>query len=319
MSENTQPAAQDKPQQLPAPVYNVPVHFNFFDPVHFETMQRVCQMFASSELVPEMYRIIPPTEDKPGSGNPKEKAIANCMIAVETANRIGASPLMVMQNMYIVYGQPSWSAKFLIATVNACGRYKSLKYRMTFLGKIKDVPFETTEWVNVNGKNKKQTVTKKFPDEVDNWECIAYTTEKNSDEVLESIPVTIEIAIKEGWYQKNGSKWRTMPKLMVQYRAATFWQRAYAPELSMGMRTDDEVRDTAEDIEYEDVSETVKKDISANANKEEIGIPEIKTDDKKEGSNGTEQPGEIKRMPDGTIGEPKAASKVVDKPSGAGF
>jgi hypothetical protein len=81
------------------------VQFNFFDAEQFATMQRVCTLFANSELVPEMYRI--------SEKNPEKKAIANCMIAIETAQRIGASPLMVMQNMYIVYGQPAWSSKFL--------------------------------------------------------------------------------------------------------------------------------------------------------------------------------------------------------------
>lgn len=224
---------------------NAVVTFNFFDAEQFATMQRVCTMFANSELVPDMYRI----SDK----NPKEKAIANCMIAIETAQRIGASPLMVMQNMYIVYGQPAWSSKFLIATVNGCGRYNSLKYRMTKIGTVK-----------FNNQD------------VENWECIAYTTEKGSDEVLESVPVTIAMAIAEGWYGKNGSKWKTIPKLMLQYRAATFWTRAYAPELSMGIKSDDEVLDVV-DIPYEDVTKKVSEEIKNNANKEEMTMDEKPT------------------------------------------
>ena len=120
----------------------VQVGFNFFDPVQFETMQRVCKMFASSELVPDMYKVT----DK----NPIEKAMANCMIAIEIAQRIGASPLMVMQNMVPIYGKPSWSSKFLVATVNTCGRFKPLKYRFTekgMLGMVDYVEY-TKVWVN---------------------------------------------------------------------------------------------------------------------------------------------------------------------------
>src|ERR1043165_3156211 len=84
--------------------------FNYFDPEQFAVMQRICAVFASSELVPERYRI--------SEKNPKDKAIANCMIAIETAQRIGASPLMVMQNLDIIQGKPGWSSKFLIATIN---------------------------------------------------------------------------------------------------------------------------------------------------------------------------------------------------------
>lgn len=220
--------------------------FNFFDADQFATMQRVCQMFSSSELVPEMYRA---TEK-----NPANKAIANCMIAVETAQRIGASPLMVMQNMYIVHGKPSWSAKFLTATVNACGRYRSLKYKMTLKGNVK------------------------FGEQqVENWECIAYTTERGSEEVLESIAVDIQMAISEGWYGKNGSKWKTMPKLMLQYRAVTYWTSAYAPEISMGIKTTEEILDI-EDAQYVDVSESVKQEIGNNANKQSLSFEEPATE-----------------------------------------
>ena len=69
-------------------------------------------MFSSSSIVPERFQ-----------GQP-----ANCAIAVEMAQRLGASPLMVMQNLYVVYGTPAWAAKFLIATFNQCGRYTSVRY-----------------------------------------------------------------------------------------------------------------------------------------------------------------------------------------------
>lgn len=246
------------------------VQFNFFDNNHFATMQRVCNMFSSSELVPKMYQ---------SSEVGKEKAVANCMIAVETAQRIGASPLMVMQNMYIVHGQPAWSAKFLTATVNGCGRYNSIKYKWENLGELGKVEYTDYEWRN----KQRVPVTKHFDATgLDNWQCVAYTTEKGTDEVLESIPVSLEMAIKEGWYTKAGSKWQTMPKLMLQYRAVTFWTRAYAPELSMGIRTEDEVKDIV-DVPYEEVKESEKNE---KANKKEVTIPETKpespenTDDK---------------------------------------
>lgn len=229
------------------------VQFNFFNPEHFDTMQRVSNMFACSELVPSMYRT--------SADNPQAKAIANCMIAIETAQRIGASPLMVMQNMYIVHGQPAWSAKFLTATVNGCGRYNSIKYKMELKGTVK--------WDNKD---------------IENWECIAYTSEKGSNEILESVPVDVHMAIKEGWYGKKGSKWQTIPKLMLQYRAVTFWTRAYAPELSMGIRPEDEILDI-EDIPFEDVSEKVKKEVRASANKEPIGF-----DAPKEAETAADQP-----------------------------
>jgi hypothetical protein len=218
---------------------------NFFNKAQFETMQRIAMVFVNSELVPDMYRI----SDK----NSKDKATANVIIALEIASRIGASPLMVMQNLYIVYGRPGWSSKFLIATVNTCGKYEPLQYKMTNLGK--------TKFNNV---------------ELDNWECIAYTNLKGSDEVLDSSPVSIEMAIAEGWYGKNGSKWKTMPKKMLRYRAASFWTNEYAPELSMGMKTADEIEDI--DFEVIEPAAKVKADVKANANKETIGFDDKKSE-----------------------------------------
>lgn len=242
------------------------IQFNFFDAGQFETMQRICKLFANSELVPDMYR----ATDK----NPIEKAMANCMIAIEMAQRIGASPLMIMQNMVIIYGRPSWSSKFLVATVNTCGRFNPLQYRIVNKGKVGNAEITDYEWKQINGKNTKVAVAKNFDgSQIDNWECVAFTTAKGSTEVLESSPIDIKLAIEEGWYTKAGSKWKTMTKQMLMYRAASFWTSAYAPELSMGMKTTEEVIDI-EDIPFEDVSDRVSKEINQKANTKSISIDE---------------------------------------------
>lgn len=248
------------------------VAFNIFDPQQFETMQRACKMFANSELVPDMYKI----SDK----NPENKAIANCMIALSISTRIQADPLMVMQNLIIIYGRPSWSSKFLVATVNTCGRFNPLQYRFTekgMLGKVDYTEYEKTWdktlWNGKGGyKNNAKTVTFDGAKIMD-IECVAFTTAKGSKEVLESSPISLRMAIQEGWYTKAGSKWQTMPKQMLMYRAASFWTNAYAPELSMGMKTDDEVRDII-DVDYEDVSQKVEREKTEFANKETIGFEE---------------------------------------------
>lgn len=237
---------------------------NFFDPVQFDTMQRVCKMFASSELVPDMY--------KASEKNPPEKAISNCMIAIEIAQRIGASPLMVMQNMVPIYGKPSWSSKFLVATVNTCGRFKPLQYRFTEKGALGMVDY--TDYVWDAATRSKKPVVKQFDGKkIIDIECVAFTSAKDSDVILESSPVSIRLAIQEGWYTKNGSKWQTMTKQMLMYRAASFWTSAYAPELSMGMRTIEEQQDIYTDFEeIKDVQAEVAKEKAENANQTTIAI-----------------------------------------------
>ena len=261
MNENNQMAVQTAPQSTAV---------NFFDPRQFEVVQRMSSLFASSALVPDTYQIAKQGE---------KQAIANCVIALDIATRIGASPLMVMQNLVIIYGRPSWSSKFLISTVNTCGRFEPLQFRFTEKGKLGkfNITEYKKEWVqgqNGKGYYKKEAMTREFDGtNIADIECVAYTTKKGSKDVLESSPISIRMAVDEGWYTKDGSKWRTMPKQMLMYRAASFWTSVYAPELSMGMRTVEENQDIVDITETAvDVTEQVEAEKASHANGEAIGF-----------------------------------------------
>lgn len=191
-NKSTELTVQEQQQLLLNPSYQMIKQF--------ELQQRMAQMYVQSTIVPDTYR-----------GN-----IGNCAIAIDMAQRMGANPIMVMQNLYIVHGNPAWSSKFLIACINTSGRFTPLRYQ--FYGK--------------RG--------------TDQYGCRAYAYEKSDKEHKEAlcgIWVTIEMAKKEGWTTKNGSKWNTMPDQMLVYRAAAFWARAYAPEISMGFLTKEEIED----------------------------------------------------------------------------
>lgn len=184
-------------------IQNPPVVRSGFDNLQsFELMQRGAKLLASSTLVPEIYR-----------GN-----LANCVIALNMARRIGADELMVMQNLYMVHGRPAWSAQFVIACFNKCGRFSSMKYR----------------WFSKPAKQ---------GDIPDAWGCQAYAKELETDETIEGPVITIAMAKKEGWYQKNGSKWQTIPELMLMYRAGSWLVRTHAPDISMGLQTAEELGD----------------------------------------------------------------------------
>ena len=166
----------------------------------FVSVQRMAKALCSSTLVPDSYR---------GEAN-----LGNCIIALELSQRIGASVMAVMQSMVPIHGKPTWSAAFLIATVNSCGRFSPMRFR----------------WVGKEG--------------TDEWGCRAFAVEREGNLELVGALVTIGMAKAEGWYSKNGSKWKTMPEQMLQYRAAAFWTRAYAPEIALGMHTSEEIQDT---------------------------------------------------------------------------
>lgn len=188
-------AALRQPSSDAAPVANVVMGFNSHQ--GFELMQRGAKLLAASSLVPTQYQ-----------GN-----IANCVIALNMASRLGADPMMVMQNLYVVHGRPAWSAQFLIATFNQCGRFSAIRYK----------------WNGQPGN--------------DDWSCQAYATERATGETIVGPVISIALAKKEGWDSKSGSKWKTIPQLMLMYRAASWFVRTHAPELSMGLRTADEEGD----------------------------------------------------------------------------
>ena len=166
----------------------------------FELAQRAGNLLSASDLVPQQFR-----------GN-----LPNCVVALNMAQRLDADPLMVMQNIVIVHGRPTWSSQFLIATLNQSGRYTALRY----------------EFVGEKGK--------------DSYGCMAWAIERDTGDRIEGPTVTLGMAKEEGWATKNGSKWKTMPDLMLRYRSAAFFVRTNAPEIAMGLPTTDEARDVVE-------------------------------------------------------------------------
>ncbi|MDR0703209.1 MAG: recombinase RecT [Azoarcus sp.] len=206
----------------------------------FELMQRAAKLLSSSTLVPAQYRAF---DEKKGTNNPN--ALANCVVALNMSQRAGADPLMVMQNLYVVEGRPSWSSQWIIAAINGCGRFSPLRFEIKDLGE-KDVEYEVTKWVD------HQRVASKHKAKVRNLECVAWALEKETGERVTSPSVSIEMAVKEGWYGKSGSKWQTMPEVMLRYRTASFFGRLYAPELLMGLQTVEEIRDVVIDADFGD-------------------------------------------------------------------
>lgn len=178
----------------------------FLNGGNFEQAWRMAKCLSFSTLVPEQYR--------------GEKNTSNCMIALELASRHGMSPFMVMQNLYVIQGRPSWSSQFLIAMINVSGRFSPLRWKFENRGKKTLGGFE-----------------------LDDLSVRCYATELASGEVLEGPAVTADMVFSEGWYAKNGSKWKTMPEVMYRYRSASFFSRMYCPDIAMGIYTKEEDED----------------------------------------------------------------------------
>ena len=180
----------------------------------FDEAQRYAKALASSTLIPPQFQ--------------GQQGFANCLVALNIARRMGMDPLMVMQNLHIIHGRPSWSSQFIIGLINGCGRFSPLRYEITGKG--------------------------------DTLACSAVATEHATGQELRGPEVTMAMAKKEGWATKQGSKWATMPDLMIRYRAAAFWGRLYISDLLVGIQTQEEVID----VEPVDVTPAAPMSVSVS-------------------------------------------------------
>lgn len=165
----------------------------------FRLANRQAIALSKSSLVPKEYQ--------------GENGVANCLVALNMAMRMGTDPMLVMQNLHVIQGRPSFGASFLIASVNGCGKFSPMRY----------------EFAGDAGS--------------DSYACRAYAIEHSTGDRLDGSWITMAMAKAEGWTTKAGSKWKTMPEQMLRYRAGSFWQRVYAPEISMGMLSSEELQD----------------------------------------------------------------------------
>lgn len=143
----------------------------------------------------------------------------DCAIAVDMANRMGVSPMMVMQNLYVVQGKPSWSGQACKSLIDGSGKFKDAHHVYT---------------------GEKST---------DTWGCYLQGIRVGTGEIVKGPEVTIRMAKDEGWYGKTGSKWKTMPELMLAYRASAFFARVHIPNALMGISVEGEVDDIKKDKE----------------------------------------------------------------------
>ena len=177
-------------------------------------LERVAKIFAASNIVPDRFK------DK------KE----DCAIILEMAWRHKADPMMFLQGMYVVHGNPGMEAKLAIALANQSGMFTTkIQYEM---------------------HGAKGTMDRS---------CTAWAIDKETGSRCE-MTVDMGMAQREGWLSKNGSKWKTIPEMMLRYRAATFMLRLYAPDVLYGMKTSNELDDIhARDVEVEVLGDQAKQ------------------------------------------------------------
>jgi len=188
---------------------------DLMNPDTFNQLQRAAKAFSSSTIVPKEYQ--------------GDQGLSNCIVAIDMALRMNLSPTMVMQNLYIVHGRPTWKAEFVISRLHS---------------KYTDLDFEQ--------------------DNQDGGRCRVVATKADGTKVSGTW-VSMNLAKSEGWASRNGSKWKTMPEQMLMYRAATFFARIYAPELLNGVADQYEALDAPESYARESADIQRLNDLAADA------------------------------------------------------
>jgi len=188
----------------------------------FEFAQRQAKSLCQSQLVPSQYQ--------------GQNGLPNCLVALEMSKRMNLSPLVVMQNLNVIHGRPTWSAQFITSNIMGCGRFKNFDYI-------------------VQGKDESLAV-----------QCQAIRVEDNK--LVKGTAVSMRMARQEGW-TKN-SKYSSMPELMLKNRAATFFGRQYIPDLLLGVQTSEEVIDIV--TEPINVSESSVTEVSKQEDENDLGF-----------------------------------------------
>ena len=212
----------------------------------FELLQRQGKMLSQCSMLPANFK----------------NNIPDCAIALEMSARMGyaVSPLLILQSIVTVHGKPTFEAKFVIGLLKSRCGYRRFDYEMS--GKVGDAG-EVRRTPRI-GRDGKPVLDKNgnpiFDNEIirDGRTCLAYAIDRDGNRI-EGVPISMAMAKVEGWYDKNGSKWQTMPELMLRYRAATFFKNIHCPEITMGFRTSDEAIDIAHEVEIIDTSITKLK------------------------------------------------------------
>ena len=145
----------------------------------------------------------------------------NCFIAIEMADRLGINPFAVLQSLVILQGKPSMEAKLITALVNDSGMFVDpLEYEV-----VGDDPFAL------------------------DYKVRAFATMARTGKVCLGPWIDYRMVKGEGWLDKGGSKWKTMPSIMFMYRAASFFAKVYCSNITMGMQTREEMEDSREPVD----------------------------------------------------------------------
>lgn len=146
---------------------------------------------------------------------------ANVLVAIDYASRLGVSPIMLAQNMDVVKGRPGLRGTFLVALINASPKWKDIDF----------------EWQGTDNPGGTPT-----PD----YGCRVLATRVSDGKVCKGNWIDWRMVVGEGWVANK--KWEYMRAQMFVYRAASFWSRQWAPDVTLGLHESNELLEMNDDV-----------------------------------------------------------------------
>lgn len=192
------------------------------DTARFEHMQRIANVMARSTMIPETLRTVGPKDHK--EDLPVEQVMANCFLVVNQAVRWGMDPFAVVSCCSVVYGRLSYEGKLVAAVLDA---KLSVQLEFHFTGDPTSEAFR-----------------------------IYISDHPFTDEIIAKLRPGISIPGFRLW-DGSVAEWKTTGagtpwtqknyKRMLIYRGTRDWTRIYEPAIMLGVYTEDELIELADD------------------------------------------------------------------------
>ena len=127
--------------------------------------------------------------------------VQDCFVVVQLALELGIAPLTALQNVFMIGGRPSYTAKFAVALANRA---------KVFAGPIR--------WKIEKGEKK------------EDLEVTAYAPLYDGDTA--EVTLSYRTAMAEGWTRNK--KYSTIPEQMLRWRSAKWLIDLHCPEILLG-------------------------------------------------------------------------------------
>ena len=180
--------------------------------LEIRTGNQILDMIMNPAKFDHLQRVAKLFADSNLVGKSFEKNPAACFVGLQLAFQLGVDPMMLFQKIYSPGGgKVAIETQVAIAIANQRGVFKGpIEYVFEGQGDTRQCTAKAV--LTANGKEVSETIK---------WETV----------------------VKEGWYEKSGSKWKTMPDKMFKYRSAMWLIRTYCPEILLGLSSTDELED----------------------------------------------------------------------------